>query len=59
MHGQLDPIPLDWSRLLADTIPDAGFAVIDGGSHFPMVEDPDALPSAVVPWLRKHAHAGQ
>jgi proline-specific peptidase len=53
VHAELDPIPVDWSRLLADTIPEADFAVIEGVSHFPMIEDPDALHSAVVPWLRK------
>ena len=54
VHAELDPIPVEWSRLLADTIPDAGFVVIEGGSHFPMIEDTDALHGAVVPWLRKH-----
>jgi len=58
VHAELDPIPVDWSRLLADTIPDAGLVVIEGGSHFPMIEDTDALHSAVVPWLRKHGYAG-
>ena len=58
VHAELDPIPVEWSRLLADTVPDAGFVVIEGGSHFPMIEDTDALHSAVVPWLRKHGHAG-
>jgi pimeloyl-ACP methyl ester carboxylesterase len=58
VHSELDPIPIDWSRLLTDTIPDADLAVIEGGSHFPMIEDADALRSAVVPWLRKHSHAG-
>jgi len=54
VHAELDPIPVEWSRLLADTVPDAGFVVIEGGSHFPMIEDTDALHGAVVPWLRKH-----
>jgi proline iminopeptidase len=58
VHAELDPIPVDWSRLLADTIPEADLVVIEGGSHFPMIEDAAALHSAVVPWLRKHSHAG-
>ena len=29
---------MEWSRLLVDTIPGADFAVIEGGSHFSMVE---------------------
>ncbi len=53
VHSELDPIPLDWSRLLADTIPGADFVVIENGSHFSMIEDAAALRSAVVPWLKK------
>ena len=54
VHSELDPIPLEWSRALVGTIPDADFALIEGGSHFPMVEDAEKLRSIVVPWLRKH-----
>jgi proline-specific peptidase len=54
VHGELDPIPAEWSRLLADTIPGASFAVIEGGSHFSMIEDAAKLRAAVVPWLRSH-----
>lgn len=57
VHGDLDPIPVEWSRLVADTIPDADFVLLEGASHFAMVEDPDALHAAVVPWLRTHGHA--
>jgi proline iminopeptidase len=53
VHSELDPIPVEWSQLLVDTIPDADFVLIENGSHFPMVEDADALRNAVVPWLRK------
>lgn len=53
VHSELDPIPLEWSRALVDTIPDADFALIEGGSHFPMVEDSEQLRDVVVPWLRK------
>jgi proline iminopeptidase len=52
VHAELDPIPAEWSRLLADTIPGADLAVIEGGSHFSMIEDAAKLRSAVVPWLR-------
>ena len=55
--GALDPIPTEWSRLLADTIPAADFVVIDGGSHFSMIEDAGKLESTVVPWLRSHGVA--
>jgi len=55
VHSELDPIPGQWSRVLADTIPGADFTLIDGGSHFPMIEDPDRLRRAVVPWLHQHS----
>ena len=54
VHSEMDPIPIEWSRMLVDTIPDADFALIEGGGHFSMIEDPDQLRSVVVPWLRKH-----
>ena len=57
VHAELDPIPAEWSRLLADTIPRADFAVIEGGSHFSMIEDAGKLESTVVPWLRSHGVA--
>jgi proline iminopeptidase len=52
VHAELDPIPLAWSRLLADTIPGADLAVVEGANHFAHVEDPGRLRAAVVPWLR-------
>jgi proline iminopeptidase len=57
VHAELDPIPMEWSRLLASTIPGADFAVIEGGSHFSMIEDAAKLRAAVVPWLRSHGAA--
>jgi proline iminopeptidase len=54
VHAELDPIPVEWSRLLADTIPGATFAIIEGGSHFSMIEDAAKLRGTVVPWLRSH-----
>lgn len=55
VHSELDPIPHEWSRFLAASIPKADFALIEGGSHFPMVEDAEQLRNTVLPWLRKHA----
>ena len=55
VHGELDPIPIEWSQTLADTVPGADLAVLDGASHFPMIEDEEALREAVVPWILKHA----
>jgi len=57
VHAELDPIPVEWSRLLAGTIPGADFAVIEGGSHFSMIEDAAKLRRAVLPWLRSHGAA--
>ena len=55
VHSELDPIPAEWSRFLAATIPNADFTLIEGGSHFPMVEDAEQLRSTVMPWLSKHS----
>jgi len=54
VHSELDPIPRQWSGFLAATIPNADFATIEGGSHFPMVEDSEQLRNTVAPWLRRH-----
>ena len=51
VHSELDPIPAEWSRFLAATIPNADFALIEGGSHFPMVENAEQLRTTVLPWL--------
>ena len=40
IHGELDPIPVAFSRLLADAIPGARFDLIPGVNHFAFVEDP-------------------
>lgn len=55
VHSELDPIPIEWSKGLAAAIPTADFVLLEGASHFPMVEDADRLHDAVVPWLRRHA----
>lgn len=55
VHSELDPIPHEWSRFLAATIPHADFALIEDGSHFPMVENAEQLRATVVPWLGKHS----
>lgn len=43
VHGEVDPIPVEFSRWLADQIPGARLAVIPGASHFPFIEDADAF----------------
>ena len=54
VHSEHDTIPIEWSQRLAGAIPDADFAVIEGASHFAMIEDADTLRSIVVPWIGKH-----
>ena len=39
IHGELDPIPVAFSKLLADAIPGARFDLIPGVNHFAFVED--------------------
>ena len=46
--ARMEPVP-------GRPIPNADFALIEGGSHFPMVEDAEQLRSAVVPWLERVA----
>ena len=53
VHAALDPIPAEWSHALADTIPGADFVLVEEANHFALIEDPEPLHSAVVPWLRK------
>ena len=54
VHSELDPIPAEWSRFLAATIPSSDFVLLEGASHFPMLEDAERLRTAVVPWLTQH-----
>jgi proline iminopeptidase len=47
VHGEADPIPWEFGKLIADRIPAARLVVIPGASHFPFVEDRPAFLSAV------------
>jgi proline iminopeptidase len=51
VHGELDPIPVAFGRLLAESIPGAEFALLPGASHFPFVEDRDRFERAVRTFL--------
>ena len=51
MHGEIDPIPAAFGRLLADAIPNAQFAMLTGSSHFPFIEDADAFARSVRTFL--------
>jgi pimeloyl-ACP methyl ester carboxylesterase len=46
VHGELDPIPAAFGRLLAESIPGAEFALLPGASHSPFVEDHDRFARA-------------
>ena len=46
IHGRYDAIPLVVSQEIASAIPRGRLVVLDSG-HFPYVEDPDGLVSAV------------
>jgi proline iminopeptidase len=54
VHAEHDPIPVEWTRLLASTIPASKFEILRGASHFSMIEDENSLRGAVIPWLRSH-----
>jgi pimeloyl-ACP methyl ester carboxylesterase len=51
VHGELDPIPLESSRFLADHIPGARLEIIPGGGHFPFIEERDEFQRAVRAFL--------
>jgi proline iminopeptidase len=57
VHGGLDPIPVAFGRLLADSIPGAEFALLPEARHFPFVEDRDEFDRAVRPFLSPPATA--
>lgn len=46
LHGRFDPLPVEVSRDLADGLPQGRLAVLNSG-HFPYLEDPDGLLSAI------------
>ena len=51
VHGELDPIPVDFARFLADQIGGASLAVIPGGGHFPFIEERGDFEAAVRAFL--------
>lgn len=51
VHGELDPIPVEFSRFLAERIAGARLEVIPGGGHFPFIEERDQFRQAVRAFL--------
>lgn len=51
VHGEVDPIPLEFSRFLAAHIPGARLEIIPGGGHFPFIEERDEFQRAVRAFL--------
>jgi pimeloyl-ACP methyl ester carboxylesterase len=51
VHGELDPLPLRSATETAALIPGAEVAVIEGCGHFPWIECPGEVRSAVERWL--------
>jgi proline iminopeptidase len=54
VHGELDPVPLESSRFIADQIPSASLVVISNASHFSFIEDPERFAAAVEPFLAEY-----
>lgn len=50
VHGRFDPLPLSMAEALVDALPQGRLAVLETG-HFPYVEDPGGLASAVAGFL--------
>jgi pimeloyl-ACP methyl ester carboxylesterase len=51
VHGELDPLPLRSTLETAALIPGAKVEVVPGCGHFPWLEQPDAVRSAVEAFL--------
>ena len=51
VYAELDPIPEAFSRELADAIPGARYAFINGANHFTYQEDPEPFFAAVAGFL--------
>jgi proline iminopeptidase len=51
IHGELDPIPEEFARLLVERIPSARYARIEKASHFAFLEDRGRFVEAVEPFL--------
>lgn len=55
LYAELDPIPEEFARSLADSIPGARYEFLKGANHMAYYEDPEIFAKAVVPFLEGHA----
>ena len=56
VYSENDPLPEEFSRLLADKIASAEYQYLSGASHFVFYENPAAIVASVMPFLRAFAH---
>jgi pimeloyl-ACP methyl ester carboxylesterase len=43
LHGEHDPVPAEFARMIADDIDRAEYVFLEGSSHFAYLEDPTPL----------------
>lgn len=55
VHAQYDLIPEEFSRLLAGSIPNAEFKLVEGLGHFGYLEDPSGLVPIIIEFLKRVA----
>ena len=56
LHGELDRmVSVGNARLLADRIPRARLAVVDGAGHLPLLEQPLPVRALILDWMAEHA----
>jgi proline iminopeptidase len=55
IHCENDATPEEFSRLLADKIPSAEYALLPGTNHFAHVENPELFEATVKRFLKNHA----
>jgi proline iminopeptidase len=53
LHGEHDPVPAKFARMIADGIDGAEYTFLEGSSHFAYLEDPTLFVDAVLPFLRR------
>lgn len=53
IHGDSDPIPLDYVRKIHETIENSHFVLLDNCGHFPYIETPKKFYSAITDFLKE------